>query len=128
MGNQALYERLEQVDPLAASQIHPHDTRRLIRALEVFRSTGEPISHHQLHFDEGRLEDECRLFLGGRPRSMIKVGDRGGSDMRESSGREHDETQNAQDAPEESGREARPPESTIQSEEEGYPQDENHQV
>lgn len=62
-GNQALYERLEQVDPLAASQIHPHDTRRLIRALEVFRTTGEPISHHQLHFDEGRSADECRVFV-----------------------------------------------------------------
>ena len=54
VGSQVLHERLEQVDPLAASQIHPRDTRRLIRALEVFRSTGEPISHHQWHFEEGR--------------------------------------------------------------------------
>jgi len=68
VGNQALYERLEQVDPLAASQIHPHDTRRLIRALEVFRTTGEPISHHQLHFDEGRSADECRVFVLRRSR------------------------------------------------------------
>src|SRR5918995_1863412 len=53
---------------------------------------------------------------------------RGTSDMRESAGREHAETHNAQDAPEESGREARPPESTIQGEEVGDPQDEDHQV
>jgi tRNA dimethylallyltransferase len=54
VGQQALYDRLQQVDPVAASHIHPHDTRRLIRALEVFRATGEPISHQQLQFDEGR--------------------------------------------------------------------------
>lgn len=68
VGNEALYERLDQIDPLAASQIHPHDTRRLIRALEVFRTTGEPISHHQYHFDEGRPADQCRVFVLRRPR------------------------------------------------------------
>jgi tRNA dimethylallyltransferase len=68
VGGKALYERLEQLDPLAASQIHPHDTRRLIRALEVFRSTGSPISHQQLHFEEGTPAEECRVFVLRRPR------------------------------------------------------------
>jgi len=68
VGNQELYNRLEQIDPLAASQIHPHDTRRLIRALEVFRITGEPISHHQMHFDEGCSSEECRVFVMRRSR------------------------------------------------------------
>jgi len=68
VGSQGLYERLEQLDPLAASQIHPHDTRRLIRALEVFRTTGEPISHHQLQFDEGRSAEDCRVFVLRRAR------------------------------------------------------------
>lgn len=68
IGNQALFERLERVDPLAASQIHPNDTRRLIRALEVFRSTGQPISHNQLHFEEGRPAEECKVFVLRRPR------------------------------------------------------------
>lgn len=71
VGNQALYERLEQIDPLAASQIHPHDTRRLIRALEVFRTTGQPISHHQYHFDEGRPADACRVFALRRLREEL---------------------------------------------------------
>ena len=53
VGQQELFERLSQIDPVAASHIHPHDTRRLIRALEVFRATGEPISHQQLQFEEG---------------------------------------------------------------------------
>ena len=63
-----LHQRLEQVDPLAAAQIHPNDTRRLIRALEVFRTTGEPISHQQLEFEEARPADKCRVFVLHRDR------------------------------------------------------------
>ena len=68
LGNQVLYERLEQLDPVAASQIHPHDTRRLIRAIEVFRTTGQPISHSQLQFEEGRAAEDCRVFVLRRSR------------------------------------------------------------
>jgi tRNA dimethylallyltransferase len=67
-GGNALHARLEQIDPLAASAIHPNDTRRLIRALEVYRSTGLPISHQQLEFDDGRQADACRVFVLRRPR------------------------------------------------------------
>lgn len=42
---------LERVDPVAASRIHPNDVRRTIRALEVFRLTGRPISEHQRQWD-----------------------------------------------------------------------------
>ena len=63
-----LHERLMQVDPLAASQIHPNDTRRVIRAIEVFRSTGQPISHQQMEFEEGRSADQCRVFVLHRDR------------------------------------------------------------
>lgn len=66
-----LHKRLAQVDPLAASQIHPNDTRRLIRALEVFRSTGEPISHQQLEFEDARPADQCRVFVLDRPREEL---------------------------------------------------------
>jgi tRNA dimethylallyltransferase len=68
VGGHALHARLEQLDPLAASAIHPNDTRRLIRALEVYRSTGMPISHQQLEFDDGRPADACRVFVLRRPR------------------------------------------------------------
>ena len=56
---------------MAASEIHPHDTRRMIRALEVFRATGEPISHQQMQFDEGRRADECRVFVLRRERREL---------------------------------------------------------
>jgi hypothetical protein len=60
--------------------------------------------------------------------SVIEVGEPDHHDMRERAGREHAQTQNAQDAPEEGGRQARRPKRTIQSEEMGDPQDKDHQV
>jgi tRNA dimethylallyltransferase len=71
VGQQALYDRLAQIDPVAASHIHPHDTRRLIRALEVYRATGEPISHQQSQFEEGQPAEECRVFVLRRRREEL---------------------------------------------------------
>ena len=71
VGQAALHERLMQVDPVAASAIHPHDTRRMIRALEVYRATGEPLSHQQMQFDDGRRAEECRVFVLRRERSEL---------------------------------------------------------
>ena len=68
VGSESLHLRLEQLDPLAASQIHPRDARRLIRAIEVFRSTGQPISHQQLQFEQGTQAEDCRVFALRRPR------------------------------------------------------------
>ena len=43
-GPGTLYRRLQDVDPAAASRIHPRNVRRVIRALEVQARTGMPIS------------------------------------------------------------------------------------
>ncbi|MBI2123470.1 MAG: tRNA (adenosine(37)-N6)-dimethylallyltransferase MiaA [Armatimonadetes bacterium] len=43
----SLHARLQAVDPVAASRIHPNNVRRLIRALEVYEHTGRPISELQ---------------------------------------------------------------------------------
>jgi len=49
-GNTWLYELLKAQDPDAASTIHPNDMVRIIRALEVFETTGRSIrEHHQSH-------------------------------------------------------------------------------
>ena len=47
LGLDALYQRLQGVDPVSAARIHPNDTYRIIRALEVHHVTGKPISYHQ---------------------------------------------------------------------------------
>lgn len=51
IGAPKLHEELQKVDPKAAAKIHPNDLKRLVRAVEVFRKTGEPISSKQTHFD-----------------------------------------------------------------------------
>jgi len=43
-GRGQLYQRLQEVDPATAARLHPHDTYRIIRALEVYERTGSPIS------------------------------------------------------------------------------------
>jgi tRNA dimethylallyltransferase len=42
-----LHGRLRSVDPASADRIHPHDVRRIIRALEVYARTGVPLSQFQ---------------------------------------------------------------------------------
>ena len=46
-GAAALHQRLAAVDPQAAARIHPNDPQRLLRALEVYELTGQPISQWQ---------------------------------------------------------------------------------
>lgn len=43
-GNQAVWERLNQVDPALAKTLHPNNLRRAIRALEVYHISGKPMS------------------------------------------------------------------------------------
>ena len=54
-GARALHAELQRVDPAAAAKIEPNDEKRTIRALEVFRLTGEPMSAHQARHDHRAL-------------------------------------------------------------------------
>lgn len=45
-GGAAMLEELAKVDPEAAARLHPNDHKRIIRALEVYRSTGKTITQH----------------------------------------------------------------------------------
>jgi len=72
VGSAALHERLAQVDPLSAAKLHPNDQRRIIRALEVYRATGQPISHLQTQFDEGLPADQCKVFVLDWPRHTLQ--------------------------------------------------------
>ncbi|NJK39363.1 MAG: tRNA (adenosine(37)-N6)-dimethylallyltransferase MiaA [Oscillatoriales cyanobacterium RM2_1_1] len=47
LGQVYCYQLLQQIDPQAATKIHPHDEARTRRALEVFYVTGRPISAQQ---------------------------------------------------------------------------------
>jgi tRNA dimethylallyltransferase len=71
VGLPALRARLELVDPLSARKLHPNDKRRMIRALEVYKVTGRPISHQQVHFDDVVRPDNCKVFILSWPREAL---------------------------------------------------------
>jgi tRNA dimethylallyltransferase len=62
-GLASLYRRLAEVDPSVTSTIHPNDRQRTIRALEVYRMTGKPLSDWQR--EHGFQE---------RPLAALKIG------------------------------------------------------
>ena len=45
-GGAALLEELARVDPDTAARLHPNDSKRIVRALEVYRSTGTTLTAH----------------------------------------------------------------------------------
>lgn len=46
-GNQYIHEMLKDIDYESYERIHPNNTKRVIRALEVYKNTGKPISLYQ---------------------------------------------------------------------------------
>ncbi len=47
LGSAHLHQKLREIDQESAARIHPHDTKRIIRALEVYKLSGKPISELQ---------------------------------------------------------------------------------
>jgi tRNA dimethylallyltransferase len=71
VGWPVLHEELARVDPEAAERLHPNDGVRILRALEVFRQSGVPLTkwQEQHRFAEGRYP---ALVLGiERPREEL---------------------------------------------------------
>lgn len=56
-GGEYLYRRLKLFDPQIAEKIHPHDLRKIVRALEVYKITKTPISQLR-NKRKGILSDE----------------------------------------------------------------------
>ena len=59
-GAAAVHARLAAIDAAAARRIHPNDTRRIVRALEVFELIGQPISSFQTSWDTPAFAPEQR--------------------------------------------------------------------
>lgn len=70
-GKQALYQRLREIDPETAKRLHPNDVRRVIRALELYETTGKTMSQHlqEAQQKEPRYHD-IRIGLT-RPRAAL---------------------------------------------------------
>lgn len=65
-GLEQLHCRLAEIDPEAASRIHHHDVKRIIRALEVYELTGKPISSFQRQWNARRKTDYDWTIIGLR--------------------------------------------------------------
>ncbi len=61
-GSEKLYQQLAQIDPKAIEKIHPNNTRRIVRALEVHELTGKPISSFQTQFDAENPLDDWKII------------------------------------------------------------------
>jgi tRNA dimethylallyltransferase len=84
--NDDLHRRLAGVDPPAAQRIHANDTKRLIRALEVYELTGKPISSFQTDWESqqhrhpatwvGLLwdKDTINRRINARVKAMVAAG------------------------------------------------------
>ena len=70
-GPQTLYAHLLKLDPQAAQKIHPHDVKRLVRALEVCLGTGEPISVKQKERSGLWGKEQVQVFGLMRPREIL---------------------------------------------------------
>ena len=46
-GRKQVFESLKHIDPETAAKLHPNDTQRIVRALEVYELTGTPISAYR---------------------------------------------------------------------------------
>jgi len=63
-GSAYLHEHvLKPVDSATAARVHPNDLRRIVRAIEVFRLTGRPLSEHQRQWDE--QDAQCAYAMAG---------------------------------------------------------------
>ncbi len=68
----AIHARLQQVDPKTAARLHPTDTQRLERALEVYRISGKPLSQwHQEQTAEELPYRVCEMAIAPDNRSVL---------------------------------------------------------
>jgi len=83
--NDELHARLREVDAEAAARIHLNDTRRMIRALEVYELTGQPISAMQREWGQSARHqavwigldwprEELNRRINARVKGMIAAG------------------------------------------------------
>ena len=70
-GVDALHERLRACDPVSAERIHPNNTVRVIRALEVYELTGTPMSEHQQQWHQESQRYPFIAFCLTMPRPLL---------------------------------------------------------
>jgi len=64
-GNERLHAELSRLDPISAARIHPNDSKRLVRALEVHAQSGKPLSEWQKQWgwSEGEQQEKEKVEI-----------------------------------------------------------------
>jgi len=71
LGTEKLHHRLREVDPAAATRIEPQDQRRIIRALEVYELTGQPLSQQQCIDETPSVKYNVLSYVLTCPRALL---------------------------------------------------------
>lgn len=61
-GSHFIHEMLKEVDPESYNRLHPNDLKRIIRALEVYKNTGRPISEFQRESKKREIDFNLAYF------------------------------------------------------------------
>lgn len=70
-GSDYLHKILTEVDPEIANKLHSHDQKRVIRALEVYNTTGQRISSFQTQFGHKNPKYDCRIVVLEHDRDIL---------------------------------------------------------
>lgn len=70
-GNEALHEKLREVDVESADAIHPNNVKRVIRALEYFDQTGKKMSEHNEEQQQKEAAYDFRYYVLSLPREIL---------------------------------------------------------
>ena len=84
-GKESVYQRLLELDPVSAEKIHPQDLKRILRALEVTITSGQPFSQQQkarrtvlppniIYLGVTRAREELYARINHRVEQMIAKG------------------------------------------------------
>lgn len=68
-GKEYMHNLLKQIDPEDAKKIHPNNTKRVLRALEIYYSTGK--SKSLMQTQERKINYDCCLIVLNPPRDIL---------------------------------------------------------
>ncbi len=70
-GTHVLHDELQRIDPVTSARLHPNDIRRVIRAIEVFQLTGQPLSTQQEQRPRPPSERSQNVYWLSPPRNWL---------------------------------------------------------
>jgi tRNA dimethylallyltransferase len=70
-GSSELHKELSAIDPDSAGRIHPNDTRRIIRALEIYKTTGKTMTEHKVETKGLKDKYDIKIYGLRAPRGTI---------------------------------------------------------